>query len=116
VLIEKAGEVSIFFADVESLTLEAPFIEGDWSPVMKKALAFNQPGQRFAKAPVPVLHGCDDNVVPPTASKRTVARGLPAARSRGRDMKGTSTAAWLPQREARSWSGPGSGWVERTSP
>lgn len=92
-LIEKAGGVSVFFIDAESLTFEAPFTESDWSPAMKRALAFNPPGQRFAKAPVPGLHGCDDNVVPPTSNKRTVARGLPAAQSRGRDMKGTTTAA-----------------------
>ena len=77
-LIDKAAEVSIFGVYAESLTLEPPFFEGDWSPAMKKALALNLPGQCRAAAPVLVVHGGDDNVVPPTASERTVARARAA--------------------------------------
>ena len=77
-LIDKAGEVSIFGVYAESLMLEPPFFEGDWSPAMKQALALNLPGQRRAAAPMLVVHGGDDNVVPPAASERTVARARAA--------------------------------------
>lgn len=64
-VIEVVNEVSITGVFKESLKYQGPFFEGDFDPVMKKALALNEAGQRITPCPILIVHGTADDVVNP---------------------------------------------------
>ncbi len=73
-LIDAAGDVSITGVYRESLKYPGPFFVGDWNPAMKAALDLNIPCNRRSAAPILVVHGADDDVQPPAATREMLPR------------------------------------------
>ena len=81
-LVELAGQRSIVGVFAESLKLDPPFFSGsDWNPAIQRALALNRSGQRSSAAPILLVHGSDDHVVPPQASEDLLRRAQAAGSS-----------------------------------
>jgi pimeloyl-ACP methyl ester carboxylesterase len=93
-LIDVAGDVSITGVFRESLKYKGPFYVGDWNPAMKAALALNIPGNRKSSAPILVVHGTADEVVPPIATKEMLPRALKSG--------DTIKVSWYPNENHRS--------------
>ncbi len=64
-VLDVVNKVSITGVFKESLKYNGPLFEGDFDPVMKKALALNEQGQRETPCPILIVHGTEDDVVSP---------------------------------------------------